>query len=90
MNGIAIEYIAVMKDFLEGNTSITVFQNAYLTKFKNDAREFDKRTFKVLDELFGDIDACTSDTDLIDEDPSFYINEDQLRQKVAIAIKRLE
>jgi hypothetical protein len=90
MVGIAGEYKALMNDFLDGVISTVGFQTAFLTKFKNENRKFEGSTFYVLDELFGDIDSFTSDANLIAEDPSFYLNEDQLRRKVIVAVGKLK
>ena len=46
--------------------------------------------FEILDGLFGDADADTSDANLIAENPSFYIDEGQLKERVTMAIKKLK
>ncbi|WP_352804302.1 colicin immunity domain-containing protein [Mesorhizobium sp. M0340] len=48
-----------------------------------------EQDFKVIDEIFADIDAYTSDISLIRENPRFYLDDAQLRVKVAEALDRL-
>ena len=89
MTSVAAEYMRIMQEFLDGTISTTEFEQSYFAKFKNETREIEEAQFEVLDELFGDLDAFTSDLDLIAQNPAFYINEPQLKEKVAIAIKNL-
>ena len=84
------EYVRMMQGFVQGATSTTGFVTAYLDKFKNETRELAEAEFEILDELFGDVDAYTPDVSLIAENPSFYIDEGQLKQRVAMAIEKLK
>ena len=89
MTGFKDDYARMMQDFMQGAMSTTEFVTGYLKKFKNETRELDEEEFEILDELFGDIDAYTPETSLIVENPNFYIDERQLRERVAMAIKKL-
>lgn len=90
MSGFKGEYTFMMQEFMQGSVSTTDFVTAYLNKFKSETRELDEGEFEILDELFGDIDAYTSDTKLIAENPNYYIDENQLRERVAMAKTKLK
>jgi Bacterial self-protective colicin-like immunity len=90
MTGFKDEYVRTMQDFVQGALSTTDFVTAYLNKFKNETRELGEEEFEMLDELFGDIDAYTPDASLIAEKPNFYIDEAQLRERVAMTISKLK
>ena len=78
-----------MQKFLREDMSATDFVITYLNKFKAKDQTLEDQDFEVLDELFGDADAYTPDCGLIAKDPSFYIDERQLRKRVAVAINKL-
>lgn len=90
MTGFKDEYARMMQDFMQGVLPTTGFAAAYLDKFKNETRELGEEEFEILDELFGDVDAYTPDTSLIAQNPNFYIDEVQLRERVAMAIVKLK
>lgn len=90
MTMITDEYRAILQDFVDGKLTTPAFEKTYFTKFKNETREIGDATFEVLDQLFGDIDACTSNISLIAENPSYYIDEDQLKERVKKAIASLK
>jgi hypothetical protein len=89
MTDFASGYVRMMQDFVQGSTSTVDFVIAFLDKFKNETREIAEDEFEILDELFGDADAYTSDANLIAENPSFYIDEGQLKETVSMAMKKL-
>lgn len=66
------------------------FQRAYLEKFKMELTRFDESTFDLLDTLFGDVDAYTSDQELLEENPSYYLDEDALKARVVHAMTALQ
>jgi Bacterial self-protective colicin-like immunity len=90
MSGFKQEYASMMQELMKGTITTTDFVTAYLNKFKSETRELDEVEFGILDELFGDIDAYTSDTNLIAENPNFYIDENQLRERVVMAKTKLK
>ena len=90
MTAVKDEYVTMMQHFLDGNIPTPDFEKSYLSKFKNEPRNLDDKEFEILDALFGDIDAYTSDASLIAENPNFYVNESQLRESVAMAVKKLK
>jgi len=83
-------YVRIMQDFVQEYTSTIDFVTAYIDKFKNETQELAEDEFEILDGLFGDADAYTSDANLIAENPSFYIDEGQLKERVTMAIKKLK
>jgi Bacterial self-protective colicin-like immunity len=89
MTGFKDDYTRMMHSFIQGAMPTTEFVHTYLDKFKAETRELDEDEFEILDELFGDVDAYSPDPSLIAENPSFYIDEPQLRERVAMAIKKL-
>lgn len=90
MNSSINTYVELLSKFLSGQMSVLDFQRAYLSKFKMEAVRFDDSTYGVLDKLFGDIDAYTSDQELLMENPSYYLDEDGLRDRVAQALNDLQ
>ena len=66
------------------------FQHAYLGKFKMETERLDDTSFDLLDRLFGDVDAYTSDQGLLDENPSHYLDETCLRTRVEQTLNYLQ
>jgi hypothetical protein len=89
MTGFKNDYTRMMRSFIQGAMPTTEFVKGYLDKFKNETRQLSEDEFEILDELFGDIDAYTPDATLIAENPSFYVDEIQLRERVAMTIEKL-
>lgn len=83
-----VDYELLLEQFLSGAMPVDKFQAIYLDRFKNE-RQLDESLFELLDELFGDVDAFTTDPQLLAENPSFYLDEAGLRQKVRQAAARL-
>ncbi|MEN9855581.1 MAG: hypothetical protein RL186_1305 [Pseudomonadota bacterium] len=84
------EYSQLMQDYLCGNMPTTDFVSAYLEMFKSETRDLSMKEFEILDAAFGDVDAYTSDPKLIFENPKFYLNESQLKEKIAVALGDLQ
>jgi hypothetical protein len=89
MTSIAEDYQTLLQEFLDGRISPLEFQKRYLDKFKREDRQMDRPTFRVLDRLFGDVDAFTYDSVLVSMNADFYVNEDQLRRRVTETIANL-
>ena len=89
MAALKYEYARLMEDFMRKDISTMDFVVAYLNKFKSETRELDEQEFYILDELFADIDHYTQDSSLIAEYPNLLIDENQLRERVAIAQMKL-
>ena len=75
------DYKLLLEQFLTSAISVEKFQETYLDRFKNEG-PLDEPLFKLLDELFGDVDSFTSDPQLLAENPGFYLDEAGLREKV--------
>lgn len=89
MKEACIEYGALLNQFLNREISVEEFQERYLELFKNERRQLAEPLFELLDGLFGDIDAFSSDPQLIAEDPEYYLDEISLREKVCAVATRL-
>jgi len=83
------EYKLLLERFLGGETSAEQFQAIYLHRFKNETRKLDEALFELLDSLFGDVDAFSTDTQLLAEKPEFYLDKARLQEKVRQAALRL-
>ncbi|MER9560108.1 colicin immunity domain-containing protein [Mesorhizobium sp. M0323] len=89
MSSVSGEYRALVESFLAGEIEVPKLVEIYLKKFKDETRAIPDHEFEVLDEIFAYIDSYTSDVRLIRENPRFYLDEEQLRVKVAEALDRL-
>ena len=74
----------IIDNFVDGSLSVEQFQAEYLRRMKSQAR-FSEACFEILDKLFGDVDAYTSDVSLIRQNPAFFIDETELRVRAKIA-----
>lgn len=83
------DYAQLLDRFLCGEMSVESFQKVYLDRFKNETRKLDALLFDLLDGLFGDVDAFTTDSELLTENPTFYLDEAKLREKVLQVANRL-
>lgn len=83
-------YAALLSKYLNGEMAVVDFQRAYLEKFKKEVARFDESTFDLLDTLFGDVDAYTSDQELLEENPSYYLDEEALRLRVVYTMTALQ
>jgi hypothetical protein len=83
------EYIVLLKRFVRHEISAETFQDQYLNRFKDETRFIGGEAYELLQEAFGDVDSFSADPLLLEENPSFYLNELQLREKVQKIIDRL-
>jgi hypothetical protein len=89
-------YVALMRQLVEGELDATTFTTAYMDRFKDDDTAWDDEVFDLLDAVFAASDCYYSDPEALAslraEDPGspFYIDEQQLTDKVKRALKRLE
>lgn len=90
MSDVINSYVKLLSEFLSGEMGAPDFQRAYLRKFKMETERLDDSTFGLLDTLFGDVDAYTSDQELLMENPSYYLDEGGLRNRVAQALNDLQ
>ena len=88
MSNPLVDYASLLEQFLSGAMPVEEFQATYLDRFKGE-RSLEEPLFELLDELFGDIDSFTTDSQLLAENPDFYLNEAKLRQKVRRTVERL-
>jgi hypothetical protein len=88
------DYAGLMRAFVQGTLTPAEFEADYLAKFKAERRELDEWTYRILDEVFGHVDAfCADDVlrqQLQKEHPGWHLSGEQLRAKVADALGRLE
>jgi hypothetical protein len=83
------KYVALMDRFLGFTMSAEDFRDAYLTSFKNEKERFGEPMFALLDEQFGNLDAFTRDSELLQESPGNYLDEPTLRAKTRDVLRRI-
>lgn len=88
-NGILDTYSNLIQRFLSRELSSKAFQAAYMRRFLDEARPLDEPLFLLLDELFGDIDSCTDNPELLAEDPDFYLDDSGLELKARSVLERM-
>ena len=79
-------YADLMAAFLGERISATRFERQYLDLFKSDGTFWPERTYRVLNDLFLDVDAFCPDPAIRGEHD---IDEPQLRARVASALTAL-
>jgi len=89
MDSVFDTYSNLIQRYLNRSISSTDFKTAYLTRFQEETRPLDEPLFLLLDELFGDIDACTNDPELLAEDPNFYLDEKSLESRAQSVLARM-
>lgn len=89
MNNVDVEYRMLLDRFLSNPVSVEEFRTTYLDRFKGEVRQLDEPLYQLLDGLFGDVDAFTTDSLLLADHPDFYLDENQLKEKVRSAAGRL-
>lgn len=89
MSDAYVGYGLLLERFLNREISVEEFQARYLERFKNEPRQLPEPLFELLDGLFGDVDAFSSDSELIAENPGFYLDEAGLRERVRAVATRL-
>lgn len=80
-------YMDLVKRFLTREIDVGTFEHTYLTMFKNQEGFLPENVFHILDGLFADVDAFCSDAELRGEED---LTEEQLREKCASALKKLQ
>jgi len=80
------DYVALMTAFLTHQISAHDFERRYLDLFQGDEIDRPEPTFRVLNDLFIDIDAFCPDPELRNADD---LDEDQLRASVRAALQAL-
>lgn len=87
------DYQDLLDRYIRGEFSVQEFQTRYLNRFKNEDRQLDDELFAILDELFGDVDAFSGDpmvrVELQSKTPGFYLDENQLRERVIRASREI-
>jgi UDP-galactopyranose mutase len=83
------EYVSLICGFINGNIDVLEFRDRYLNKFKNEDMSLPEKSFDVLDQLFGDIDSFTEDSDLLASMPEFYVDAEQLKKRAIKAVADL-
>jgi hypothetical protein len=81
------KYIRLVQSLISREIDPRSFERIYLDLFKNDPTDWSEAEYEVLNDLFGDVDAFCSDPQLCGPDD---LNEDQLRHKAKIALKKLQ
>lgn len=89
MKELFVDYQHLFSQFLSGGIPVNQFQEAYLNLFKNEKRTMSEDSYELLEEVFGDVDAFTTDPELLAEQPDFYLDETRLRDSISKASKRL-
>ena len=82
MKEIAQEYKLLLEKFLDGTMPVDEFQTVYLDRFKTEQRSLNDALYEILEGVFGDVDSLTTDQQLLAENPDFYLDESQLREKI--------
>lgn len=84
-----MSYIELLTEFLEERISVDKFEEAYLEKFKGEDRLSSDEEFKILDSLFGYVDAYyDEESELFDSE--FDLTENGLRHCVKLALYNLQ
>ena len=85
-----------MRKFVNRELSGDAFAREYIESYKNDTARWDDDEFDILDAVFGMADCFVPDPVLLAglrievSNPNFYLDEEQLHQKVMSALKKLE
>ncbi|MDM0030452.1 colicin immunity domain-containing protein [Variovorax saccharolyticus] len=82
-------YRMLLNEFLVCRMNVDEFQTEYVRRFKSEIRLLDTQLYDLLEEVYGDVDAYTSDHELLLTNPLFYIDETGLRSKIQFAVDRL-
>ncbi len=79
-------YIAMIQAFLDGQTSVDEFETTYLRAFKDDPTNWPENLYRILNEIFLDLDAYYPDPTIRDENG---IDETELRARAGVALAAL-
>lgn len=89
MNQAKTLYEILIRRFLWGGMPVGEFCEEFIKRFKEEDDAFGDSVYQTLEDVFGCADSYTTDSVLLAENPSFYLNEQQLRDRVALAADRL-
>jgi hypothetical protein len=81
-----VEYIQLIRSFVNGKISGSTFEKAYLRMFKEDPTIRPDAEYNVLNELFSDVDVYCPDAEIR---PSGGLDEEGLRSKASRALSAL-
>lgn len=81
MNDVVSDYLNVINKYLGGEMPVDEFQITFIDTFKDELRRLPEPIFFPLDELFAWADGYTTDPELLDLKPNYYVNEQALRSK---------
>lgn len=82
-----VPYTQLITSFVQGEIPVTEFETEYLQIYQADASQFSEGEFRILDALFGDVDAFCADTTLRDVND---LDEVQLREHCQRALQQLQ
>jgi Bacterial self-protective colicin-like immunity len=80
-------YGYLVQSLISREIDARTFERIYLERFKNDPTDWSEAEYEILNDLFGDVDAFCSDPQFCGPDD---LNEEQLRHKAKIALKKLQ
>lgn len=83
------EYIILVRSFLSGAITFESFQRLFFDKFQSEDDPLGDKLYEPLNEIFGALDSCTDDDDLLSEKEGYYISRDQMLKEVRAAYVRL-
>jgi hypothetical protein len=82
------QYQSLIAAYVDGALPTEDFEREFLRAFKAEPAEMDGELFRVLDDLFGAVDAYSPDC-RPGEETAFLISEDRLRREATHALDRL-
>ncbi|HVY87272.1 MAG TPA: colicin immunity domain-containing protein [Hyphomonadaceae bacterium] len=83
-------YKKLLDSYIDGRLSTEEFCRQYDEAFLADDTMFEPALYDILNDLFVDTDALTSNPALIAERPTFYVNEKEFRERAELAAARLD
>lgn len=89
MNNITRDCIALVASYQNGKISVDDLIASYFGIYLVDNRSLPDGEFMVLDEIFACLDGYTTDSDLLNRNPDYYLNEEQLRECLKKAVAKL-
>ncbi|MBV4504784.1 hypothetical protein HU751_007970 [Pseudomonas sp. BW13M1] len=83
-------YMILIKGYLAGAYSLERFSELYFELFKNEQSPLFEEAYGILDKLFGDLDAFTTNERLLQSDPDYYLGAEQVRHCIWCAYEALK
>ena len=80
-------YVSMIESFLGCSFTAVEFERSYRDRYLEDPTLWDKEVFRILDTLFGEVDAFCADPSLRDADD---LDEKGLRAAATVALKQLQ